>query len=194
MAWLIWHDLPAGDRKIPTLCKGNALRTMCLFRAPFPSPMQLLGIPVSVPDLALKAVLLTASTVGSRLLRFAQFLCNVSPFRINTSKSVLRQTTLTPFRMNTYEKSAGGGCISSFLQSFARHVPRDSSPFASCSCALFCTLQKPTLLFSSNSALSRKNTRGWGAPLLNALLNRRSPRPVKALQILLFQSTLSFPP
>jgi hypothetical protein len=40
---------------------------------------------------------------------FAQFWCNISPFRINTSKSVSKQTTLTPFRMNTYEKHGGGG-------------------------------------------------------------------------------------
>jgi len=33
----------------------------------------------------------------------AQFWCNVSPFRINTSKSVSKQMTLTTFRMNTYE-------------------------------------------------------------------------------------------
>jgi hypothetical protein len=30
-------------------------------------------------------------------------------FRINTCKSVSKQRTLTPFRMNTYEKQGGGG-------------------------------------------------------------------------------------
>src|SRR6266852_5661318 len=35
--------------------------------------------------------------------QFAQFWCNASPFRINTCKSVSKQGTLTPFRMNTYE-------------------------------------------------------------------------------------------
>jgi hypothetical protein len=39
----------------------------------------------------------------------AQFLCNVSPFRINTSESISKQTTLSTFRINTYEKQAGGG-------------------------------------------------------------------------------------
>src|SRR6266852_3053401 len=39
---------------------------------------------------------------------FAQFWCNVSPFRINTCKSVSKQMTLTPFRMNTYEKPGEG--------------------------------------------------------------------------------------
>src|SRR5258708_38404529 len=30
-------------------------------------------------------------------------------FRMNTCKSVSKQRTLTPFRMNTYEKQGGGG-------------------------------------------------------------------------------------
>src|SRR5216683_7134687 len=42
---------------------------------------------------------------------FAQFWCNVSPFRMNTCKSVSKQRTLTPFRMNTYEKQGGGGWL-----------------------------------------------------------------------------------
>ena len=45
---------------------------------------------------------------GKRPL-FAQFWCNVNLFRINTCKSVSKQRTLTPFRMNTYEKQGGGG-------------------------------------------------------------------------------------
>ncbi len=40
---------------------------------------------------------------------YAQSWCNASPFRINTCKSVSKQTTLTIFRMNTYEKTGGGG-------------------------------------------------------------------------------------
>jgi len=40
---------------------------------------------------------------------FAQFWCNASPFRINTCKSVSKQTTLTLFRMNTCEKQTGWG-------------------------------------------------------------------------------------
>src|SRR5216683_2950731 len=39
---------------------------------------------------------------------YAQSWCNINPFRINTCKSVSKQTTLTPFRMNTYEKTGGG--------------------------------------------------------------------------------------
>src|SRR5216684_5846985 len=42
---------------------------------------------------------------------FAQFWCNVSPFRINTCKSVSKQMTLTPFRMNTYEKTGRWGAF-----------------------------------------------------------------------------------
>src|SRR5712692_1467192 len=51
---------------------------------------------------------------------FAQFWCNVSPFRINTCKSASKQTTLTPFRMNTYEKTGGAflGSERSNLQPF----------------------------------------------------------------------------
>src|SRR5258705_10000680 len=38
---------------------------------------------------------------------FAQFWSNVSPFRMNTCKSVSKQRSLTPFRM-TYEKQGEG--------------------------------------------------------------------------------------
>src|SRR5216684_1002291 len=40
---------------------------------------------------------------------FAQFWCTVNHFRINTCKSVSKQTTLTSFRINTYEKQGEGG-------------------------------------------------------------------------------------
>src|SRR6266852_8323557 len=40
---------------------------------------------------------------------FARFWRHLSPFRINTSKSVSKQRTLSIFRMNTYEKQGGGG-------------------------------------------------------------------------------------
>jgi hypothetical protein len=36
----------------------------------------------------------------------------LTPFRINTCKSVSKQTTLTSFRINTYEKHRGGGPLS----------------------------------------------------------------------------------
>jgi hypothetical protein len=40
--------------------------------------------------------------------QFAQFWCNVSPFKMNTYESVSKQRTLSPFRMNTYEKQGVG--------------------------------------------------------------------------------------
>jgi hypothetical protein len=46
------------------------------------------------------------------LLQKGEFLAqnyNISPFRINTYKSVSKQMTLTTFRINTYEKTGGGG-------------------------------------------------------------------------------------
>jgi hypothetical protein len=39
----------------------------------------------------------------------AQFWCNVTPFKINTCKTVSKQTTLTSFRINTYEKTREWG-------------------------------------------------------------------------------------
>jgi hypothetical protein len=36
------------------------------------------------------------------------FVARLSTFRINTCKSVSKQMTLTPFRMNTYAKTGGG--------------------------------------------------------------------------------------
>src|SRR5216683_135242 len=54
--------------------------------------------------------------VHSRMRKWAysaQFWCNISPFRINTCKSVPKQRTSTPFRMNTYEKNTGGWGYSS---------------------------------------------------------------------------------
>src|SRR5260370_7096965 len=38
------------------------------------------------------------------------FLFPPKPFRINTYKSVTKQTSLTSFRINTYEKHRGRGC------------------------------------------------------------------------------------
>ncbi len=52
--------------------------------------------------------------VHSRMRKWAysaQFLCSVSPFRINTCKRVSKQRTSTSFRMNTYEKTRGWGAF-----------------------------------------------------------------------------------
>jgi hypothetical protein len=37
--------------------------------------------------------------------------CPCKPFRMNTCRSVAKQRTLTPFRMNTYEKHRGVGVL-----------------------------------------------------------------------------------
>src|ERR1700730_3295612 len=41
----------------------------------------------------------------------AQSWCNINTFRINTCKTVSKQTTLTSFRINTYEKPGGRGAL-----------------------------------------------------------------------------------
>ncbi len=65
---------------------------------------------------------------GRKRARFAQFWRNVTPFRINTSKSVSKQTTLTLFRMNTYEKTGGRGRESPNRKQSERSAsPRDLS-------------------------------------------------------------------
>jgi hypothetical protein len=42
---------------------------------------------------------------------YLRSLCALSTFKINTCKSVSKQMTLTPFRMNTCEKTGGGGWL-----------------------------------------------------------------------------------
>src|SRR5438876_5399733 len=56
----------------------------------------------------------------------------------------------------------------------------------------FALSKKSTVLFSSNSALFRKNTRGWGVPLLGVLLNRRSPRPICRFKFFFFSRLSAF--
>jgi hypothetical protein len=52
----------------------------------------------------------SATLLGERTHPFSRrSLCALSTFRINTSKSVSKQMTLTPFRMNTCQKPGGGG-------------------------------------------------------------------------------------
>src|SRR5579859_753967 len=43
------------------------------------------------------------------------------PFRINTCKSVSKQTTLTPFRINTYEKKGGVGVAGHSFRAITSH-------------------------------------------------------------------------
>jgi len=101
--------------------------------------------------------------------------------------------TLNPLDA-TLTKKRGGGRVDFLLPRIVHAaLARDSSPFALYGCALFCTHQKPTLLFSSNSALFRKNTRGWGVPLLSVLLNWRSPRPIWRFKFFFFSRLSAYP-
>jgi hypothetical protein len=107
---------------------------------------------------------------------FAQFWCNATPFRINTCKTVSKQTTLTSFRINTYEKTRGWGAPRFGNPSLATpRSPLHSSSFFSHPCALFCTAKNSSLFFSINSALFTQKHRGWGYPsALRALCPLRS--------------------
>src|SRR5712664_15298 len=70
----------------------------------------------------------------------------LTSFRINTCKSVSKQRTLTPFRMNTYEKTGVGGTPGKEISNFPvrgsanvrrmRHVAA-LSPVSSLDCAYF---------------------------------------------------------
>ena len=109
---------------------------------------------------------------------FAQFWCNLSPFRINTSKSVSKQTTLTPFRMNTYEKQGGGGGSSQTVNS----LPRQK------------TTLRGLLCFSNPCALFTKTRRG-GVPLFaertarEELLQQDSSHPYTLVSLLPYRVT-----
>ncbi len=117
---------------------------------------------------------------------FPTILAQSKPSRINTCKSASKQTTLTIFRMNTYEKTRGGGrgaiaCVPTIpIPELTNHeaslpacrtvsallsVPYTLSPFFSDSCKLFCTFlhsfafgKNSTHLFSNSSALFAKKT------------------------------------
>jgi hypothetical protein len=57
-------------------------------------------------------------------------------FRINTCKSVSKQTTLTPFRMNTYEKQGEGGVHLSSRE-LCPHLKIPNCPHRCTLCPLF---------------------------------------------------------
>jgi hypothetical protein len=113
--------IPIGTRRISTeniynhVCLNRDLAIRGSMRAPacpadFPCQtyislvLYLLGIPSTDSLASLRLQFLTSTS-----LKIAQFLCNVSPFRMNTCKSVSKQRTLTIFKMNTYEKARGRG-------------------------------------------------------------------------------------
>ena len=107
-------------------------------------------------------------------------LVSASPFRINTCKSVSKQTTLTPFRINTYEKHRGGGAsfrrffsplvypdLRGATRHFRRHMRHVTplSPVPSADCAYF---PSPRGCTPNALPISRlwqtQNTRVGGAP------------------------------
>ena len=109
---------------------------------------------------------------------FCTIFMHSKPFRINSCKSVSKQTTSTPFRINTYEKTRGWGrgaiaCVPTIpiLESSAHHSspathhsPLHSSSFLSDPCALFCTRQKlNSFIFKLLRTLCPK-TPGVGVP------------------------------
>jgi hypothetical protein len=53
-----------------------------------------------------------------------------------------------------------GTCLPQVRNQLSPYSPARLYPLYSCSCALFCTVQKTTGLLSSDSALFTKNTRG----------------------------------
>ena len=99
-----------------------------------------------------------------------QFFCTIlvhpKSFRINTCKSVSKQTTLSPFRINTYEKTRGRG------RGVSPRVPEPSS-FLSNACALFCTRQKLNpFIFNRFRTLCQKPP-GVGGPFFDVQTFRR---------------------
>src|SRR5229473_8655392 len=119
--------------------------------------------------LARPAVLLTATTPEPRLPRSAPFWCDASPFRINTTKSVSKQTTSTLFRMNTYGKHTGWGrgtiLPSSNLSLVTRHWTQVLSfHILPHSFARFCIHAKfNPFLFKRFLTLCQEKTPGVGA-------------------------------
>jgi len=77
----------------------------------------------------------------------------VTTFRMNTCKSVSKQKTLSPFRMNTYAKGGGGGTLrASAYSAPARrvvggsqryHLPLVTCPLFSSPCRLFVYSLRP---------------------------------------------------
>ena len=103
----------------------------------------------------------------------AQFLCNVSPFRINTSESVSKQKTLSTFRINTYEKQAGGGRAS--ICSFTSFV----SPYFVTS--LLPYVQKRRRPSRSDGGSCEKGVPSSGEKIVSTVL--RSPRTTSSNQL-----------
>src|SRR6266851_741534 len=70
-------------------------------------PRQLFSVPLPARSLFTLFTIQNSSDLDPAM----QNATPVSPFRMNTCKSVSKQRTLTTFRMNTYEKPRGGGRV-----------------------------------------------------------------------------------
>src|SRR2546425_1621695 len=115
----------------------------------------------------------------------AQFWCNVSPFRINTCKSASKQTTLSMFRINTYEKTGGWGTFlgseRSNLQPF--NVPtcfrRPSSSCISIRSGIHVSQLNPTWNSGMEIQMTRRNQILLGVAILGlgAALSSREAAP-----------------
>src|SRR5258708_27708382 len=68
-------------------------------------PRQLFSVPLPARSLFTLFTIQNSSDLSPAM----QNATPVSPFRMNTCKSVSKQRTLTTFRMNTYEKQGEGG-------------------------------------------------------------------------------------
>jgi hypothetical protein len=80
------------------------------------------------------------------------------PFRINTCKSVTKQTTLTSFRMNTYEKTGGRGVL------LLTRFPRRESVLRS--------IKTKGSLFKSEEGAGFASRRGPRSPRCREFLSR----------------------
>ena len=70
------------------------------------------GTPTPIPNPAFGSILLCElCALRDLCVEFFSPAHMSNPFRMNTCKSVSKQSTLTPFRMNTYEKHRGGGLL-----------------------------------------------------------------------------------
>jgi hypothetical protein len=94
----------------------------------------------------------------------------LSARRINTCKSVTKQTISIPFRINTYEKKEGGGShlssqklLSLLFHSFA--LSRFIAPLFSRSCALFFSVSPRNPFQINHPRTLSKNTWGEGVRL-----------------------------
>jgi hypothetical protein len=147
----------------PSGSEGSLLNPPIHLRLPPATPLESTLVDVFILNS------LNLFRINSNLERshIAQFLCNVSPFRINTSKTASKQATLSTFRINIYEKQAGSKRGAIAKQPFHRSVSRDELV---CFQALAHSLARPKTQLFYFQALPhsfRKNTRGGSITIEN---------------------------